>query len=84
MGDEVDDAQAREELHRQKALAQWAKASRPPGGTGESALPTRRSPRLSRDCGDCGNEIAKARLRAVPEATRCTPCQAAFERGVTR
>ena len=34
-------------------------------------------------CEECGEPIAKARLRAMPFATRCVPCQAALE-GVRR
>jgi RNA polymerase-binding transcription factor len=30
-------------------------------------------------CDECGREIAEARLRAVPFATRCLACQAAAE-----
>lgn len=31
-------------------------------------------------CADCGNEIARARLKAYPMATRCVPCQEKHER----
>ncbi len=31
-------------------------------------------------CEDCGQEIPKNRLRAVPNATRCVKCQAECER----
>lgn len=31
-------------------------------------------------CADCGEEIAEARLKAYPMATRCLPCQEAYER----
>ena len=31
-------------------------------------------------CGECGAEIPFDRLRAWPVATRCTPCQIAYER----
>jgi DnaK suppressor protein len=34
-------------------------------------------------CLDCGEPIAAARLRALPFATRCVPCQAQLE-GVRR
>jgi DnaK suppressor protein len=30
-------------------------------------------------CQECGEAIAAARLRAMPFATRCVPCQAALE-----
>ena len=31
-------------------------------------------------CAECGGEIARARLKAYPMATRCLPCQEKFER----
>ena len=31
-------------------------------------------------CADCGGAIAQARLKAYPMATRCLPCQEAYER----
>ena len=31
-------------------------------------------------CAECGGEIARARLKAYPMATRCLPCQEQFER----
>jgi len=31
-------------------------------------------------CIDCGEEIADARLRAYPTATRCTECQTGYEK----
>jgi DnaK suppressor protein len=31
-------------------------------------------------CADCGDEIARARLKAYPMATRCLPCQERHER----
>ena len=33
-----------------------------------------------RDCTVCTDPIPKERLKAVPGATRCTPCQEAYER----
>ena len=30
-------------------------------------------------CEDCGQKIAEERLAAVPDATRCVACQAAWE-----
>src|SRR3954465_10723202 len=30
---------------------------------------------LSGACGDCGDRISAARLKALPEATRCVSCQ---------
>jgi len=34
----------------------------------------------SGDCADCGNSIPEMRRQLVPNATRCTPCQAHFEK----
>ena len=31
-------------------------------------------------CVDCGGEIPEGRLRALPDAMRCVPCQTAFNR----
>ena len=31
-------------------------------------------------CADCGDDIARARLKAYPMATRCLPCQEKHER----
>ncbi len=43
----------------------------------------RRPPQASRDgrCRDCGDPIPPARIAAVPDAARCTTCQAVAERG---
>ncbi|MCO6436500.1 MAG: TraR/DksA C4-type zinc finger protein [Phycisphaerae bacterium] len=30
-------------------------------------------------CADCGKRIPAARLRIIPDATRCVPCQEALE-----
>lgn len=30
-------------------------------------------------CADCGEDIARARLKAYPMATRCVPCQEKYE-----
>ena len=35
-------------------------------------------------CRDCGEEIAKARLKILPFATRCVACQARLEDGLGR
>ena len=36
------------------------------------------------DCHECGDEIAEARLRALPFAVRCTPCETMRERDFLR
>src|SRR5262249_8733561 len=36
------------------------------------------------DCRDCGEEIAKARLKILPFATRCVACQSRSETGLGR
>jgi DnaK suppressor protein len=33
------------------------------------------------ECVDCGAAIALARLRALPSAERCIPCQEMYEQG---
>jgi len=35
-------------------------------------------------CRDCGEEIAKARLKILPFATRCVACQGRLEEGLGR
>jgi DnaK suppressor protein len=35
-------------------------------------------------CEDCGRKIAPERLEALPEATRCVSCQAAWEQADRR
>lgn len=35
-------------------------------------------------CRDCGGEIGEERLAALPGATRCVSCQAAWEKGPGR
>jgi DnaK suppressor protein len=35
-------------------------------------------------CEDCGQRIARERLEALPDATRCVRCQAAWEQGNRR
>lgn len=35
-------------------------------------------------CQDCGAEIGEERLTALPAATRCVTCQAAWEQGPGR
>jgi Prokaryotic dksA/traR C4-type zinc finger len=36
---------------------------------------------LEGTCCDCGDRIPSARLKALPGAVRCVPCQRAFELG---
>lgn len=33
-------------------------------------------------CIDCGNEIERKRLEAIPEAERCTECQHSYEQNL--
>lgn len=33
-------------------------------------------------CIDCGKEIDRKRLEAIPEAERCTDCQDSYEKGL--
>jgi DnaK suppressor protein len=34
-------------------------------------------------CEDCGRKIGEERLEALPDATRCLACQAAWESGTS-
>jgi phage/conjugal plasmid C-4 type zinc finger TraR family protein len=65
MSDELDDAQRRDQLHRERALANALAAM--PHGVGRA------------DCEDCEDPIPAARRRAVPTCTRCITCQTAFD-----
>ena len=67
--DVIDRAQAYEEQERAAAISQLARGPEP-------KIDLRRR----RDCADCGDPIERARLRAVPSATRCTSCQSDAER----
>jgi Prokaryotic dksA/traR C4-type zinc finger len=46
---------------------------RPPGGHGRALVPS------APPCVACGSPILAERLRALPQAVRCLPCQRAFE-----
>lgn len=63
MADLVDEAQERQQLFTDAALA---RVRRPLVCEGEPK---------PRDCADCGDPIDKKRLEAVRDATRCVPCQ---------
>jgi len=72
--DEIDQAQANDELFRQSALSAHFAVRRLNGG------PDAIDPPLSRPCCDCGEEIESARLKALPCAVRCVDCQGKKER----
>ena len=64
MTDTVDEAQAREHLHRDKALQR--RVPRPQIGT--------------MHCFTCGEDIPAERRQALPSATHCFECQRRKER----
>lgn len=67
-----DQAQQREERHRQESLArQKEKAKGHPGGSFSH-------------CQDCGEPIPQARQEKVQGCTRCFTCQTEHERGIGR
>ena len=66
--DDLDRAQQYEEMEREAALSRRLRPERP-------KIDLRRT----RRCVDCGERIVRARLRAVPAATRCAWCEGAHE-----
>ena len=44
-------------------------------------LPPVDEPLVIVPCADCGGVIPPARVKALPDAVRCVPCQLAFESG---
>lgn len=66
MADDIDQAQEMDALFREAALSKLRAAIIPEETAGDGA------------CIDCGDEIAPARLLAVPTACRCTICQNIF------
>lgn len=67
--DVIDRAQEYEERARAAALSRFQRRA-----------PEKVDLRRRRECEDCADPIEKARLRAVPEATRCMRCEQAVER----
>lgn len=65
--DEIERAQQREAEFREDALARMKRLDRS------------EKPIEPRDCADCWDNIPIERLRAVPDALRCFPCQYRFE-----
>lgn len=68
--DDADLASVREEEQISRALKAAQQKM-----THNTAIPTEPV-----DCDDCGEEIPRKRLEAVPGATRCITCQGAAER----
>lgn len=64
MTDLVDQAQEIEAAERERALRAALRPKAPPSVTA-----------MGQPCLDCGEPIAPARLRAKPDAVRCTECQ---------
>lgn len=69
MTDELDRVSDLEIAHRERALnAHLTRVTEAPVSAGY--------------CNDCGDEIAPARLAAMPDAVTCIDCQQLRERGV--
>jgi len=74
--DDIDIAQANDEMFRRQALAAHFRKNYGdtiPNSTNSSHVPTIL-------CIDCGEEIEPARLDAKPDARRCIDCQEIHER----
>lgn len=71
MADIADKAQELEDWHRDLAL----NAAR---RNAQIAATTRCRDEIA--CEDCGEDIAPARLKALPFAVRCTECQGRYEK----
>lgn len=71
--DEVDLAAAEVETFRAAALMTHLRERRCGGISADIS-------RGARLCLDCGEQIDRARLRAVPGAVRCVECQSQWER----
>lgn len=66
MSDFADEASRLEELQREDALHRLNARARPAANT-------------SGVCADCGRAIERARLVAIPHASRCIDCQRIHE-----
>ncbi|MBY0493356.1 MAG: TraR/DksA C4-type zinc finger protein [Cyanobacteria bacterium] len=55
------------------------RAGASPDDLGDAGQSQRSAPQAGRDCFECGEEIAEARLRALPFAVRCKDCEEALE-----
>jgi len=86
--DEIDLAQANDELFRQQALRAHFRAQHNFGDATAVRTATAGAvgyaPRPDLNCIDCEEEIGNARLAANPEAIRCIDCQTKFERRAQR
>jgi phage/conjugal plasmid C-4 type zinc finger TraR family protein len=69
VSDLADEAQALEEAERARALSALRRREPPFAPPIEAA-----------ECIDCGDAIPKARRKAVPQARRCTGCEARHEK----
>lgn len=72
MTDLFDDAQALEQEIRDRALAKQLASRR--------AEQPDQDQQVNRFCLGCGEQIARERLDAEPEAVRCVPCQSDIEK----
>jgi phage/conjugal plasmid C-4 type zinc finger TraR family protein len=73
VSDETDRAQEMDEIMRNQAIAAQVAGSRI-----AAAMPG------LHECSRCGAPINPARLKAVSNAIRCTPCQREYEEGLRR
>lgn len=70
--DEIDRAQAASDVYTEAAMKSHFAMS-----AAQHALQS--APRTA--CEDCGQLIPAGRMKAIPTATRCVPCQTKYERG---
>jgi DnaK suppressor protein len=68
-GDMANSQSIQEVLEREREQAERARDRRAQGTYGL--------------CEDCGGKIGEERLEALPDATRCLACQAAWENGTS-
>lgn len=73
MADFADEAAAQTQADLERALA-WRRQQ----AVQDEARPPA-PPDAPRHCLDCGDQIAPARLAALPHARRCVPCQTLAE-----
>jgi DnaK suppressor protein len=66
-GDMANSQSIQEVLEQEREQAERARARKAQGTYGL--------------CEDCGRQIGEERLEALPDATRCLACQAAWESG---
>lgn len=79
--DDIDQAQAYDEMHRSNALREHYRQRELIGNRRNPGLhPEGAGPGRKRICIDCGEDILDRRLQFVPNAVRCRECQELKER----